>query len=191
VFVACDVYYVARLAEKDPVLFEQRTSTTTIQEGQSLADKILASSTVGLPFIALITLAFERASKGAAATTVPVWLQGVGALLHVAGRAGGCWALESNTFAICAVKEQKNRNQKVISSGPYAYVRHPFYAINVLCVIGGSLLLGSFTGLWFAVAVGVVCAVRIEFEEKFLVKNLKGYNAYAQRVKYRMIPGVF
>ena len=89
------------------------------------------------------------------------------------------------------VKIQKERAHTVIISGPYRYVRHAMYADMIFYFFCAPLLLGSWWGLlWGCVLLGVF-AIRIQIEEGTLRKELPGYNEYAARVRYRLIPGIW
>lgn len=82
-------------------------------------------------------------------------------------------------------------DQRVISTGPYALLRHPMYAGGLLLFVGMPLALGSYWGL-LAVVVALPALVwRLIDEERFLSENLPGYAAYCDRVRWRLIPGVF
>ncbi|MCC7253758.1 isoprenylcysteine carboxylmethyltransferase family protein [Hyphomicrobium sp.] len=122
---------------------------------------------------------------------MPAWLKLTGALGIVAGLYLNHIALLANTFAAAVVKIQTERKQQVVSTGPYAYVRHPMYAGAIPLLLGTPLLLGS----WWGVATGVVLigllAWRAVLEEETLARELEGYAAYAARVRYRMVPGVW
>jgi protein-S-isoprenylcysteine O-methyltransferase Ste14 len=118
--------------------------------------------------------------------------------LRIAGFAGmslACLlvfhAMLTNRFFSPVVRIQKDRGHHLIDSGPYGIVRHPGYAGMILMAPFSGLGLGS----WFAVALGLVYSGmilrRVLFEDAFLRGNLEGYAAYAARVRYRLIPGVF
>ena len=81
--------------------------------------------------------------------------------------------------------------QNVISTGPYAVVRHPMYSGALLMLIGVPLALGSWWGELMNVAMTVVLACRLLNEEKFLLANLSGYREYHEKVKYRLVPLVW
>jgi len=80
---------------------------------------------------------------------------------------------------------------RVISTGPYAFVRHPMYVGGLLLFIGTPLALGSYWGLLAFVVVLPALIWRLLDEEKFLAKNLPGYVEYCSKVRWRLIPGVF
>ena len=86
---------------------------------------------------------------------------------------------------------QKERGQKVISTGLYAVVRHPMYAGATLLFISGPLLLGSLVGLALALLLIATIAARAFGEEAMLKQELEGYSDYMRKVKWRMIPYVF
>jgi protein-S-isoprenylcysteine O-methyltransferase Ste14 len=81
--------------------------------------------------------------------------------------------------------------QKVISTGPYAVVRHPMYSGAVLVNLFMPIALGSWWGLPFALALHALIVLRILDEEKLLRRDLPGYEDYSRKVRYRLIPGVW
>jgi protein-S-isoprenylcysteine O-methyltransferase Ste14 len=89
------------------------------------------------------------------------------------------------------VKIARERGHRVVSTGPYACVRHPMYAGALLFFVGTPLLLGSWYGLAVTPVLIVVLAARAVMEERTLAEELPGYREYAQRVRYRFIPGVW
>lgn len=97
--------------------------------------------------------------------------------------------LRANTFA--AVNINVEPGQQVVSTGPYALVRHPYYAGLLLWVLATPLALGSWWGLLLLVPMALVLASRIRFEEHFLTQNLPGYAEYCQRVRHRLVPSVW
>lgn len=96
---------------------------------------------------------------------------------------------KENTFTSANI--QVADEQQVISTGPYAIVRHPMYSGALILLIGSPLALGSLWGLLAFIPIAVVIIWRLSDEEKFLSKNLSGYQEYCEKVKYRLIPGVF
>jgi protein-S-isoprenylcysteine O-methyltransferase Ste14 len=98
-------------------------------------------------------------------------------------------ALRANTFA--AVNINVEPGQQVVSTGPYAVVRHPYYAGLLLWVLATPLALGSWWGLLLLVPMALVLASRIHYEERFLTQNLPGYAEYCQRVRYRLVPSAW
>ncbi len=93
----------------------------------------------------------------------------------------------SFTSAIIEIADQ----QRVVTSGPYRFVRHPMYSGALLMVLFTPLALGSWIGLPFVVPLVLVIAARLLSEEKFLAANLRGYDDYRRKVRYRLIPLVW
>jgi protein-S-isoprenylcysteine O-methyltransferase Ste14 len=100
-------------------------------------------------------------------------------------------ALRANAFAVAVVRLQSERAHVVADGGPYAIVRHPFYAADPLIFIGLALWLGSYVAVLAAVVPIGLMVVRLRLEERFLSRELPGYAAYADRVRFRLIPGVW
>jgi protein-S-isoprenylcysteine O-methyltransferase Ste14 len=101
------------------------------------------------------------------------------------------WVFRANSFAAPVVKVQAERHHRVISTGPYAFVRHPMYSGVMLFFVGVPLLLGSWWGLAIAPVFVVLFAIRAGIEERALVEGLPDYADYAARVRYRLVPGLW
>jgi protein-S-isoprenylcysteine O-methyltransferase Ste14 len=158
-----------------------------IQEGQPLADKIITSLLVltflGLTtFIPLDVFQFHLLNKPGAIAS------GLGLLLFVTGWWIISLSFKANTFAIPVVKDQADRQQTVIDTGVYSVVRHPMYAGAVLVMIGMPLWLESYAAALLAIVPIALLVVRISFEEQFLRQELKGYDTYTERVRFRLLP---
>jgi len=91
-----------------------------------------------------------------------------------------------NTYTSRIVEVEKG--QRVISTGPYAFVRHPMYLGTILMYLFTSIALGSWWGLVLFVFMPIVLVARIFSEERLLLKELPGYREYCQKVRYRLIP---
>jgi protein-S-isoprenylcysteine O-methyltransferase Ste14 len=111
--------------------------------------------------------------------------------LFVAGMLFGSWALLSNRFFLMYVRIQAERGHTVVSAGPYALVRHPAYAGAVLRYLAIPVLLDGLWGLAPAALYALGLGVRTALEDRMLRRELDGYAAYAQRVRYRLLPGVW
>jgi len=96
---------------------------------------------------------------------------------------------KENTFAAATIEVAPD--QKVISTGPYAIVRHPMYSGALLMLFGTPIALGSWWGLLMFIAITLIIAWRLLAEEKFLSKSLSGYTEYCQKVQYRLVPFVW
>jgi len=176
------------LAKHDPALFKERLRLP-IQKEQSNEDKIVTALLVLLyfgwfAFMALDAVRFRWSA-------VPSWLQVPGALGILIACYIGYLTLRENSFAAPVVKIQEERAQRVITTGPYRYVRHPMYAGMIFYLFCAPLLFGSWWGLlWGCVLLGLF-VIRIMIEERTLREKLQGYNEYAKRVRYRLVPLVW
>jgi len=119
---------------------------------------------------------------------VPRWLQVIGALLLSGSFYIFYLTFRENSYLSPAVRIQTERAQKVVSTGPYRYVRHPLYAGFILFAFGTALLLGSSCGLFGGLLLILMVAWRAVQEERVLREELEGYSSYMARVKYRFIP---
>ncbi|MEA3440657.1 MAG: isoprenylcysteine carboxylmethyltransferase family protein, partial [Chloroflexota bacterium] len=101
------------------------------------------------------------------------------------------WTFASNPYLSEQVRIQDDRGHEVVSDGPYRFVRHPMYVgiiVTVLCV---PLVLGSLLALIPAVLIVVLFVIRTALEDRTLQEELEGYQAYARRVKYRLVPYIW
>jgi protein-S-isoprenylcysteine O-methyltransferase Ste14 len=101
------------------------------------------------------------------------------------------WVLKTNPYSSAAVEVQKERGHRVITTGPYQYVRHPMYVGGILMAVSTPLALGSLVTFIPSIILTVVVVVRTYLEDKTLDQELEGYLAYSETVKYRLIPGVW
>jgi len=122
---------------------------------------------------------------------LPWWVCGIGYVLLIAGLAGMTWAESVNKFFEPTVRIQTDRGHRVIDTGPYAIVRHPGYVSGFLVFIGMPLSLGSLWALIPAILLCPLLVLRTIWEDQTLREELAGYQGYTQRVRYRLIPGVW
>ena len=122
---------------------------------------------------------------------IPIWVQMVGAILLVCSFYLFFLTFRENPYLSPAVRLQSERGQKVVSTGPYHYVRHPMYATTIVFMVGTTFLLGSWYGLFLGALILVGIAVRAVKEERMLRAELPGYEEYMGKVRYRFIPYVW
>lgn len=124
--------------------------------------------------------------------TVPLGGIVAGLIIVAIGMGVVIWAELINSFFSGAVRIQADRGQRVISTGPYAVVRHPAYAGGTLALAAGGLALNSFISILPAVLIALPIHVyRTMIEDQMLGDELAGYADYAAKVRYRLIPGVW
>jgi protein-S-isoprenylcysteine O-methyltransferase Ste14 len=123
---------------------------------------------------------------------VPEWLRAMGLIGVAAGYALAYWAMTVNRFFSSVVRIQTDRGQYVVTSGPYAFIRHPGYTAGIVIIVASGLGLGS----WWATAMLMIFSVpfllyRAVSEDRILQVELAGYSDYSRRVRWRLLPGVW
>jgi protein-S-isoprenylcysteine O-methyltransferase Ste14 len=185
VFVGSSSAITIYLARHDPKLLERRMNAGPTAEKEK-AQKIIASFAM-LGFIAL--LVFPSLDHRFGWSTVSSYLSVIGDALVALGFLLEYFVIRENSYAASTI--QVAEGQKVISTGPYALVRHPMYAGALPLLIGMPLALGSWWGLFGLTLIVPALVWRLIDEEKFLHKNLLGYTEYTQKVRYRLIPHIW
>ena len=175
------------LAKADPALLAERMRPT-FQAGQPAADKTFMLVFVLAALIWLIVIGLERRAH---ASNVPLAVQALGLAMYLTSTAFIMWVFRENSFAAPVVRVQAERSHHVVSTGPYAFVRHPMYSGIMLFFFGVPLLLGSWWGVALAPVFLVLFAIRARIEERALINGLPGYADYAAQVRYRLLPGVW
>lgn len=122
---------------------------------------------------------------------VSSWIHILGALLLIIGHAIFTWGMASNPFFSTMVRIQDDRDHTVATAGPYRIVRHPGYVGFILQTISVPFILGSTWGLIPAGIVSVLFVIRTAYEDDTLQKELNGYQEYAGKIRYRLIPGIW
>jgi protein-S-isoprenylcysteine O-methyltransferase Ste14 len=175
------------LARTDPALLAERMRPV-MQAGQPAADKTFMLVFGCTSLLWFIAMGLDRRVH---ASFMPLALQALGLAMLLAATGFILWVMRENSFAAPVVKVQAERGHHVVSTGPYALVRHPMYSGAVLFCIGAALLLGSWWGFLIAPLFAVLFAIRTGIEERTLVADLPDYADYAARVRYRLLPGVW
>ena len=184
-FTGTSILTTFYLMRHDPALLERRMRAGPMAERQPAQRVIMLCTSIG--FIALLVVpAFDFRFGWSA---VPLDGVVVGDVLVAAGFYGIFHVYRENTFTSATIEVAED--QKVISTGPYAIVRHPMYASASLYLLGTPLALGSYWGLVVLGAMLPFLLWRLFDEERFLAQNLPGYTAYQQRVRHRLVPFVW
>jgi protein-S-isoprenylcysteine O-methyltransferase Ste14 len=170
---------------KDPALMERRKQAGPAAE-ESTGQKIM----ITFAYISLVgVMVFSAFDHRFGWSLMPAYVSIIGAGLVVLANIIWFYVQKENTFVGATVRIFEG--QKVISSGPYALVRHPKYVGDLMLILGIPLALGSWWGL-LVLTVSIPGLVwRILDEEILLKKDLPGYAEYMQKVKYRLVPYVW
>jgi protein-S-isoprenylcysteine O-methyltransferase Ste14 len=173
------------LVNRDPKLLERRMSAGPAAEKRTRQRIIMSIASMG--FVALLVLPaldhrFAWSSVPPAASIAADVLVAIGWLVIFV-------VFRENSFTSATIEVAPD--QTVISTGPYAIVRHPMYSGSILYMVSMPIALGSWWGLLVFVPLIPILVWRLFDEEGFLEKNLSGYTEYSQRVRYRLIPLVW
>ncbi len=167
---------------KAPTLLEKRLDN---KEKESAQKGVIALSALMFPIGFLISALDYRFGW----SVVPAWLVTVAALLFLLGYATYAEVMRENAYLSRTVEIQEN--QKVVSTGLYAILRHPMYLATLLMFLPIPLVLGSFWGLIAFALYPPIIVIRILNEEKLLTDELIGYAEYKKKTKYRLIPFIW
>jgi len=173
------------LAIHNPVLLERRMNVGPTAEKETSQKIITVFALLG--FITL--LVFPALDHHFGWSPVPPYVSVAGDILVLLGFLLTFVVILENSYAASTI--QVAEGQQVVSTGLYAYVRHPIYAGVLPMLVGMPLALGSWWGLFGLVLIVPALIWRLIDEEKFLCNNLPGYTEYANKVKYRLIPFVY
>jgi protein-S-isoprenylcysteine O-methyltransferase Ste14 len=185
------VYFAASLAisfyliRKDPALLARRMSGGPFAEKEPVQRLIMSITSLG--FIGL--LVFPAVDHRLGWSDLPGWAAIAGDVIMLLGWLGIYFVFRENSFASATI--ESSADQRVISTGPYAWVRHPMYAAALVLLLGIPLALGSIWGVLIVLALVPVLIWRLMDEERFLVDHLPGYREYQGRVRYRLLPPIW
>jgi protein-S-isoprenylcysteine O-methyltransferase Ste14 len=182
IFTGASALITVYLMRRDPALLERRMSGGPMAEKQRAQKFIVLCTSIG--FIALLVVpAFDHRFGW---STIPFGGVVFGDVLVAIGFYFIFLVYRENTFTSATIEVAEN--QRVISTGPYAIVRHPMYASASLYLLGTPLALGSY---WAFIAIAAMIPFliwRLLDEERFLAKNLSGYDEYRRQVRHRLVP---
>ena len=173
------------LIRHDPELLQRRMRGGPIAESRPTQRVIMVFTSLaflGLLIVPPLNYRFNGA-------TVPIYVVITGDFLVAIGFYFIFYVYRENTYTSATV--QVVANQRVIDTGPYALVRHPMYASALLYLFGTPLALGSYWGLLPFLFVIPFLVWRLFDEERMLTRELEGYSEYQQRVRYRLVPGLW
>ncbi len=188
-FTALCATTIIYLYRKDPALLAERYRQpgTANEKGW---DRYVVYGLV-LGFMLWIVIMPLDAKRYEWSPNFPLWLKIIGGIGLLLCSFFFYRAYADNTFLSPLVRIQADRHQQVVSTGVYAFVRHPMYLGGILLFIGTPLVLGSLYGIVIGVMISFLLVSRIIGEERMLLKELEGYAEYRKKVKYRLIPFIW
>lgn len=170
------------LVQRDRELLRRRLQTKEIKPGQRLIAALFYAS-IGIAFV---IAGFDRRLGW---SDVPQAATIVAALLFLAGYALLFLVFKTNTYLAHTVRVEEH--QRVVTTGSYAWVRHPMYLAQIVMFLSTPPALGSLWALASAIPLIAAMVLRIVTEERVLLRELKGYGDYTRITRYRIIPGVW
>ncbi|MGA9674432.1 MAG: isoprenylcysteine carboxylmethyltransferase family protein [Mycobacterium sp.] len=173
------------LQRKNPVVLERRMRGGPAAETRTAQKVVIGGLYLSLAAMVVVSVLDHRFGW----SPVPTAICLVGDVLVAVGLGVVVLVIIQNSYAAATV--QVEAGQKVVCTGLYGLVRHPMYTGNVIMMVGIPLALGSYWGLVFVVPGLIVLASRIRDEEKLLEEELDGYREYTQKVRYRLMPGMW
>lgn len=180
---ACGItVYVAKY---DPALLERRLKAGARAEKEK-GQKVVQAVTATVFLADFVIPGFDHRFGW---SSVPVWAAMAGDMMMILGFVTVFEVFKANTFTSGIIEVATD--QKVISTGPYAVVRHPMYVGGLILLYGIPLALGSWWGMLVNIPMTMAVVWRLLDEERFLLANLPGYAEYRGKVKYRLTPFVW
>jgi protein-S-isoprenylcysteine O-methyltransferase Ste14 len=173
------------LMKNDPKLLERRMHGGPTAEKELSQKIIMSAASIGFAAILIVPALDHRWHWSA----VPPYAVIAGNVLIVLGWTIILFVFRENTFTSATIEVVAD--QRVVSTGPYAVVRHPMYSGSLLYFLGIPIALGSWWGLLVGILMMPVFVFRLFDEEKLLARNLPGYSEYMDRLKYRLVPFVW
>ena len=185
VFGVSVIIITAYLATHDPQLLERRVNAGPGAEKEK-SQKIIQTIA---QFAFLLVFVVPAIDHRLLWSMMPSYLPVIGDIFVALGLLIVFRVFKENTFTAATI--DVGAGQRVISTGPYAIVRHPMYSGAIVMLLGVPVALGSWWGLLTIIPFVIVVIARLLNEEEFLAQNLHGYTTYCAKVRWRLVPGVF
>ena len=177
------------MARKHPDLVAERASYREA-EGIKEWDKKLVPWVAQIgPLIIMIVAGLDK--RVGWSNSIPIWVILTALLLALLGYLFSIWALVENRYFSSVVRIQSERGHSVCDTGPYKYVRHPGYAGGLIWYLMTPLILGSLWAYIPTLMVVALTVLRTALEDQTLQAELPGYATYAQRTRFRLVPGIW
>ena len=185
VFAMSTIAFTVYLARYDKPLLVRRLEAGPWHEREP-TQKIIASLILVAFFASIVLPILDYRYR---LSPVAAWVSIVGDAIIVLSYVAIFWVIRTNSWAASNIRVEAD--QRVVDTGPYAYVRHPMYAGAVWLFVGIPLALGSWWSLGLLIPFSALLRWRLLDEERILARDLRGYSEYMRRVKHRLIPYVW
>jgi protein-S-isoprenylcysteine O-methyltransferase Ste14 len=171
----------------NPALIQARAQWR--REDTKRFDKVLLSIFVPLSFVQPALAGLDAVRFGWSA--MPFWTMYVGLILFALAMTMATWPMLVNPYAETSVRIQTDRAHRLVTAGPYRFVRHPMYVGAILMYPAMAFIFGSMWALALAAVIAALLVLRTALEDRTLRKELPGYEEFAARTQYRLMPGVW
>ena len=178
------------LLRHDPELLVERMKLVPLHKDQKVWDKVIMLLFFISAYALYIVPGFDVV-RYEWSEPLPVLMRIFAIVLHLPCFVMLGWIMRENTYLAQVVKIDKEREHHVITTGPYAFVRHPMYTIVIVLLFAAPVALGSRYALILAVFLTILLIVRTYLEDRTLHAELAGYPEYARRTPYRLIPRIW
>lgn len=187
IWLGSKIATVLIVGRADPELIAERASS---HADTRMWDQVVLSLYILMGFAVFLVAALDAGRFGWG-PTMSLGLILAGIFLHLCLLPLTIWVMLSNTYTSREARIQHERRHRVVSSGPYSFLRHPLYLLSILLWLTTPLMLGSWWAFVPAVIAGAAMVVRTALEDRMLINDLQGYRAYSQSVRFRLLPGIW
>ena len=174
---------------KSPDLARERAEAGQREDIKAWDKILLPAIAIYAPLVSWIVAGLDE--RFGWTPDLPDYIQIIALFMIFLGSMIGTWAMLVNRFFSSQVRIQTDRGQTVVSAGPYRLVRHPGYAGGILSWIAAPVFFSSYWVAVPCVAAITLVIIRTALEDRMLREELPGYREYAQRVRFRLVPGVW
>lgn len=182
---ACALATVVIVFKTDPSLFQER-----FRPGPGGQDPLLRF--LGLPvMVSHLVVAGLDVGRFHWSGTLPPGVQAAGLVGFTAGLSVVLWGVAVNRFFSSEARIQRDRGHVLITAGPYQFLRHPAYLGMIVATLSSAPALGSWWALLPPLLMVFLLIRRTAVEDRLLRQELEGYGGYAEKVRYRLVPGVW
>ncbi len=175
------------MGRRDPELMAERAGTHANTKSW---DKVILPVYLVFAFITFVVAGLDAGRFGWSGPMSSGFLI-VGVAIYIAMNLLAGWTMMANTYHSSVSRIQADRGHMVVTWGPYRYLRHPTYLASILLWLSTPLFLGSWWALIPGALTAAMMALRTVLEDRMLHQELPGYAEYAQRVRYRLLPGIW
>jgi protein-S-isoprenylcysteine O-methyltransferase Ste14 len=184
------VWVTHYLLRRDPALLAERLKLIPIQKDQKTWDKAIMAL-FSIAAIAFYVVPGFDVLRCGWSEPLPLWMKAIAVVVHLLCFFLLAWIMRENTYLAQVVKIDDARGHRVITTGPYAYVRHPMYTAVIILNFAFPVALGSRYALLLGALLTLLLIVRTHLEDRTLHAELEGYAAYAEQTPYRLVPGIW